>query len=110
MGLDDARVHGIDGWGVQMPRDFAAIFGDDLTWKPENDLLALAERAKASGSPLPTLYLTCGRQDGFYPDHERFLQSLAGLGIDAAFEHWDGVHDFPYFNEALRRTIERFSL
>ena len=74
-----------------------------------NDLLALAERAKASGSLLPTLYLTCGRQDGFYPDHERFLQSLAGLGIDAAFEHWDGVHDFPYFNEALRRTIERFS-
>ena len=100
----------MDGWGVQMPRDFAAIFGDDLTWTPENDLLALAERAKASGSPLPTLYLTCGRQDGFYPDHERFLQSLAGLGIDATFEHWDGVHDFPYFNEALRRTIERFSL
>lgn len=109
-GLDDAREHGMDGWGVQMPRDFVAIFGDDLTWTPENDLLALAERAKASGSPLPTLYLTCGRQDGFYPDHERFLQSLAGLGIDATFEHWDGVHDFPYFNEALRRTIERFSL
>ena len=52
----------MDGWGVQMPRDFAAIYGDGLTWTPENDLLALAERAKASGSPLPTLYLTCGRR------------------------------------------------
>ena len=64
------------------------------------------------------LFLMAGasRQQGdailnlFYPDHERFLQSLTGLGIDATFENWDGVHDFPYFNEALRRTIERFSL
>ena len=109
-GLEDARRNGMDGWGAQMPRDFAAIFGDDLAWTPQNDLLALAKLAQAAGAALPRLYLTCGRQDGFYPDHLRFLQALSDLGVQAEFETWDGVHDFPYFNEALRRTIARFAL
>lgn len=100
----------MDGWGAQMPRDFAAIFGDDLAWTPQNDLLALAKLAQAAGAALPRLYLTCGRQDGFYPDHLRFLQALSDLGVQAEFETWDGVHDFPDFNEALRRTIARFAL
>lgn len=68
-GLDDAREHGMDGWGVQMPRDFAAIFGDDLTWTPENDLLALAERAKASSRPTSRFCTPTSSRQARAPQH-----------------------------------------
>lgn len=113
-GLAELREHGmgeafINTFGKQLARDFAAIFSDSYDYKPEYDILALAQAAKACGA-LPELYLTCGDGDFFINDHLRFCGELDKEGVPYSFEHWDAQHNFVYFNEALRRAIEHFGL
>ncbi len=112
--LAEARERGVarnlkDNFGEQIEADFYCAFGSDLEYRPENDIFELIRRAK--NSPLrPKLYLTCGTRDCFYDDHAALCAELERLGIAFEFDTWDAKHDFLYFNEALRRTIEKFEL
>lgn len=96
-------------FGKQLVSDVVSVFGEDLTWKPEYEIAGLAKAAKESGL-LPQLYLTCGTEDHFYPDHQRFCQTLDGLEIPYTFESWQAKHDLYYFNDALKKAIDRFAL
>lgn len=113
-GLQNQRENGdtpefLAAYGRQLPNDFVSIFGQNLAWKPENEILELAKRAKGRGEP-PKLYLTCGTRDAFYADHERFTAELGKLGCDFSYEEWEGGHDFYFFDESLRRAIAHFQL
>jgi putative tributyrin esterase len=89
-------------WGTQLLADFVSIFGEDFAWLPENDLLALAERA---GGEAPALYLTCGGEDPFLEDHRRFQAALAERGINRTYEEAPGRHDWRFFDSGLERAL-----
>jgi len=92
-------------YGEQLFRDFQGIFGERLEWRPENDILELAKRIKGQ-SAIPSVYLACGTEDRFYVENKRFCEELEKLGIAFTYEEWAGSHDWVFFNEALKRSLE----
>ena len=107
------KKHGLEAaaqiWGQQLASDIPSAFGEDLEWKPEYELTELAKAAKQKGI-LPKIYMTCGNEDKFHPDHVRFCKELDEIGIAYEFEDWQAKHDFLCFDEALKRTVFKFKL
>ena len=107
------RKHGLEAaaqiWGQQLANDIPSIFGDDLEWKPEYELTELAKAAKQKGI-LPEIYMTCGTEDKFYPDHVSFSKALDEIGVPYEFDQWQAKHDFLCFDEALKRMVFKFKL
>ena len=107
------KEHGIEEatrlFGQQLANDIPSVFGEDLEWLPEYELTELAKSARQKGI-LPEIYMTCGTDDKFYPDHISFAKELDQIGIDYTFEQWQAKHDFLCFNEALRRAVFKFKL
>lgn len=96
-------------FGEQLIRDFLAIFGENLEWRPESELLDLVRGLKES--PIrPKLYMTCGTEDYFYESHIRFWEELKKECIEFEREEWKAKHDFIYFDQALKKAIEKFGL
>ncbi len=71
-------------------------------------MLELAKRVPEGKRP--ELYLTCGTEDGFYPEHLWFCGQLREAGVPFAFEEWQAQHNFACFDRALRQAIRRFGL
>lgn len=113
-GLAQTKKTGMDPkikerFGEELMRDFTAIFGEDMEWNPEADILELAKKI-GQGVPMPRLYITCGTKDPFYQEHLSFCKELDHLSLPYEFEEWEAEHDFEYFNQALKKTIDKFSL
>ena len=96
-------------WGQQLANDIPSIFGDDLEWKPAYELTELAKSARSKGIP-PQIYMTCGTEDKFYPDHVNFTKALDEIGIDYEFEQWQDRHSLVCFDNALKKAIDKFGL
>jgi S-formylglutathione hydrolase FrmB len=88
-------------------RDFRAIFGEDLRYGEGDVLLALARRAAAAPRK-PAIYAACGDADDLYRENLRFRAEMEKLDLDYRFEDWSGAHDWLFFNEALRRALDRW--
>ncbi|MDR2159238.1 MAG: acetylesterase [Treponema sp.] len=88
-------------------RDLYAIFGDELRNGEGDVLLALARRAAAAPRK-PAIYAACGDADSFYQENLRFGAEMEKLGLDYHFEGWSGAHDWYFFNEALKRALDRW--
>jgi S-formylglutathione hydrolase FrmB len=88
-------------------RDFYAIFGDDLRYGPEEMIFTLIQQAAAAPRK-PKLYAACGEGDGFYQENLRFWSEIRQFDIDFTFEHWPGVHDWYFFNDALKKTLDQW--
>lgn len=93
-------------FGMQTPTDFQAMFGEDLDWRPDCEPLELAKKA-AKGPYRPKFYLACGDKDLFRQDNLRFCCDLRQLGFDSMYEEWNGVHDWTFFNRALKKALDR---
>jgi S-formylglutathione hydrolase FrmB len=85
-------------------RDFCAVFGDDLLWKAENDILELMQKAQAAPVK-PRIYATCGIQDDLHDENFQFQLEMKKLNFDFTYEEWPGIHDWYFFNDALRKAI-----
>lgn len=94
-------------FGPRLINDFKAIFGENFDWTPECDILQLAQRLSQQNTK-PVIYTTCGTEDPFYADHQRFSVEMDALEFD--FTHYEtaGAHDWNFFNHALEQTLERF--
>lgn len=88
--------------------DFEAIFGEELVCGEVDDLPTLSKRM-AEAAQKPYIYGVCGKQDGFLEMNDRFFAELAALGYDVCYEQIAGAHDWYYFNDALRCTLERWA-
>lgn len=108
-GLSDMKHNNIkyqQQFGKQLINDFTTIFGTNLSWKPEYDILELFKNLKQ----FPQIYLTCGTNDFFYSDHIHFCNELKSKNIPFSFEQWNAQHDFIYFDEALKKMISKYKL
>lgn len=92
---------------VQIPaekRELQAVFGQSLEIPADCNLLTLAEKADAAR--LPKLYMACGEQDALYAANVRLADKLTALGADIRFEHWTGIHNWEFWDAAVRKALD----
>ena len=84
-----------------------ALLSDGSVSREKADLFVLAEKAMEKGV-IPRIYTTCGKQDRLYDMNIRMKDHLARLGYGNVYEEWEGTHNWYFWNESLRRALDRF--
>ncbi|MDF2539796.1 MAG: hypothetical protein K0S76_2817 [Herbinix sp.] len=72
----------------------------------DNDLFSLAEKLKASGNPLPKIYMWCGTEDFLYHQNVKMRQYLTDLGFDFTYEESSGDHQWTYWDEKIQSVLQ----
>jgi len=108
-GLDIQRAEGEtkkfkETYGEQLIKDFQAIFGEQLEWSCQDEILELAKKVNEH-SIKPKIYSACGTEDYFHGDNIRFRDEMEKLDFDFTYEEWPGSHDWYFFNEALKKAL-----
>ncbi|GHT67381.1 esterase [Spirochaetia bacterium] len=86
-------------------RDFIAIFGEDFPWKPEIEIMELVKKVQA-GKVKPKIYAACGTEDSLCADNRRFKADMEKRSFDFTYEEWPGIHDWHFFNDALKKAMK----
>ena len=85
--------------------DLYTIYGDDLEYLPGNDISALVKNFPA-GKPMPKIYATCGTEDNLREENLKLKDAMQDTAFDFTYEEWPGGHDWYFFNDALKKTLE----
>lgn len=109
-GLDNQRLYGHTEeframYGERVINDFEAIFGEQLEWSPNNEILELAKNVSKQ-ELRPRIYTACGTEDLFRADNQRFSEEIKNLNLECLYEEWAGNHSFYFFDEALKKALE----
>lgn len=51
----------------------------------------------------------CGTEDELYPQNLEFIKYLDEKGIQYNFKESPGIHDYAYWDKAIKETIEQFT-
>ena len=87
------------------------VFGDvENVVYTENDLFYLVEELVRKQAEIPRLYVCCGRQDFLYESNVRWKHHLEALKVDFTYEEWDGVHDWIFWDKAIRNVLNWLKL
>ena len=70
----------------------------------DRDPEALAAAAMKEG-PRPEIFIACGSEDFLYRNNVEFHEALSGMGYDHTWWVESGVHDFDFWNRALRAGL-----
>ena len=83
------------------------LFGerDTLLGGPHDPQVWL-ETLKASGKPIPELYISCGRQDDLYPLNQLFMHYCTQAGVPMHYYEEDNDHNWFFWGEQLKRLVE----
>jgi S-formylglutathione hydrolase FrmB len=98
-----AMMGGEDTRAILM--DLYAIYGDGLVLREENDIIDLLAKFPA-GSEKPKIYTTCGTEDDLRKENLLFKDEIQKAGFDYTYEEWPGGHEWNFFNEALKKTLQ----
>nr|AGS51721.1 acetyl esterase [uncultured bacterium contig00037] len=85
--------------------DLYAIYGDALEYRDDYDILELVKNFGAD-RPKPKIFAVCGTEDSLRNDNLKFRDEMKNTGFDFTYEEWQGDHEWYFFNEALKKTIE----
>jgi S-formylglutathione hydrolase FrmB len=87
--------------------EFEALFGDLAKLEGgEHDPAAWLRRAAAGATPLPRLFVSCGRQDDLLPLNRAFRDLCRGLGVNVEYHEEDARHDWFFWDREIRRFLE----
>lgn len=92
-------------YGETLFKDFQAIFGEDIPYNRKEDVLELAHNS-AKLHEKPRFYPSCGKDDFFYKDNYRYYEILKNLNYDTTFEEAEGNHNWEFFDQALKKSLE----
>ncbi len=88
-------------------REWQAIWGEQSTPPPEDDLFYLAsEAAKLPKAAQPRIYHCCGTEDYLYRQSLRLKTHVETLGLDYQYEEWPGAHDWAFWDAALPKMLD----
>lgn len=87
-------------------QEIQKIFGDNLEWKSDYEILELAKKVNKN-SVKPKIYTACGTEDYMRESNIRFSNEMKKLDFDFTYEEWTGVHDFYFFDEALKKALKK---
>ncbi len=124
--------------GLRCPERFNAVAGlssvtdikcrfraaSSASWRPElrrifggisklasggNDLFDLAEKAVASGSPLPRIISFCGKDDFMIQDNRKFNRFMQQIAYPEfySFER-PGIHDWKFWDNCIADVMDFF--
>lgn len=83
------------------------VFGDPKKLKgSDKDLEAQYKKLKASGDPLPKLYMAIGTEDSLLGANRDFVRFLKDEGADLTYEEGPGIHDWIFWNEYIDRGLK----
>jgi len=85
--------------------DLRSIYGDGLEYNPDYDVKELVKKFPAA-TPKPVIYMTCGTEDDLRKENLVFKDEMGNTGFDYTYEEWPGNHEWYFFNEALKKTLE----
>lgn len=94
-------------WGNQMVDDMIAIFGEDMEYNPDADILELAKKVEQSDYN-PKIYMAVGYDDYLYKENNDFQKEMKNLDLDYTYEEWEGEHDWYFFDQAIKKAIDIF--
>ena len=69
----------------------------------DDDPFAMLDRADPA--TLPRLFATCGMQDPLYPDTQRLRAVTRAAGIELAGTDGPGIHDWAFWDAAIRDVL-----
>jgi S-formylglutathione hydrolase FrmB len=55
---------------------------------------------------MPKIYVACGVQDDLRKENLTFRDEMKNYDFDFTYEEWPGAHDWYFFNDALKKTLE----
>lgn len=87
---------------------YKGSFGEDFTYREKDDLFLVTERAAESNIKLPEILMTCGTEDFVFNDNLRYCGHLDELDIPYQFYKWNGVHEWSFWDESIRKYISFF--
>ena len=103
-GLDIAET--VERRMISGPEYWRSIFGPaEGVRGSENDLFACAERLKASGKPLPDVYMWCGTSDFLYRQNVRMRDHLTKLGYPLTYRESAGNHNWLCWDEHIQDVL-----
>ena len=104
-----AECHG-DMKGAPEPKEYyVSVFGDpDRLLGSDKDPKALAKDLKASGKPVPRIYMACGTEDFLLAPNRDMHETLEKLGIPVTYEEGPGIHDWNFWNPHIERALNWF--
>lgn len=84
--------------------EYEAMFGLERAVPECCDLTALIN--KADVRKLPRFYTAVGEQDDLFAQNTRLAELLKEKGADILYEHWEGVHNWDFWDPAVLRAFE----
>lgn len=91
-----------------MYRGGLGAYGENLEYRPEDDILYLAEQAVKKSCGLPRILMTCGTEDFLLDVSREYSKRLGQIGVSHEFKTWKGVHDWQFWEECIRDCIDFF--
>ncbi|MFI3618892.1 alpha/beta hydrolase [Enterococcus avium] len=88
-----------------------AIFGDTPIRASENDLVYLLQKNSDNHKKLPSLYQLCGTEDPILNYNQAFHATAKKIPtLDYHYHLSSGSHDWVYWDECIRQTLDFFKL
>jgi len=85
---------------------FKALHGDlETVEEGDRNLALFAKQTLEAGRQIPDLYLACGYNDSIVPESRELHEQLLAIGFPHVYEEGPGTHDWPFWNEFLRRGL-----
>lgn len=69
------------------------------------DVLHLAAKLKEEGRPIPKMFQCCGTEDFTWDFNCEARDHFRSLGLAHTWEQWSGIHNFEFWDEALRHFL-----
>jgi S-formylglutathione hydrolase FrmB len=91
--------------GPLSPEEFRRVFGI-RPQGTDHDLVALAQRLKEGGRPLPRMLLDCGTDDFLLEDNRTFHRELQRLAVPHEYREFPGAHTWDYWDEHVRDALD----
>lgn len=83
-------------------KEMKAIFGEKLQSK--DSIFSLVKKVKNA----PFIYLACGEEDFIFSHSEKLNAALEEKDLDYKYEHWSGIHDWAFWDEAVKKAFKLF--
>ncbi len=85
------------------------VFGEDFKIADTvNDVYGMTARQIADSTPLPTIYLSCGTEDGLLKDTRRMHALLDEHGVAHAYREAPGNHNWDFWDDEIQRALKLF--
>ncbi len=95
--------------GELTAKEAPAVWGTDLTLRPEDDLYHLSKNvATLPKTKCPRIYFSCGTSDALHGQNMAFKKNLEELSLVHTYEEWAGDHDWDFWEVAIQKGLDFF--